>query len=120
MEPMTIPSSVAVCPKCGRSVSLMDVSGCVLVDDEWIPDEISVECDGEPEMGAVSVAEYNDWVAWHYMMPYVDWLPIHTKVLVWLRNTYRVDDSKAGGLKLIERQQAKQADHNRQQAKGGE
>ena len=84
-----IPASVAVCPICGAEVFIEDI-------DEYDTDDqglwratdagVKIDCVTVPDIGS---DEWEDWFASHWLMPYVDWLPVSVKVSRWMGEHYR-------------------------------
>lgn len=88
--PLEIPREIAVCPKCDADLILVDCTGWVDNDEGYqIPDEITVECENQPEDYGDDDYEADQWFDWHYDMPYVYWLPVEIKVLDWFKSKYR-------------------------------
>ena len=74
------------CPICGGKLFIDSVDACELDDnDEWIATEVQLRCETEPS------ADSPDWEQWmdnHYSTPYIDWLPLETKILKAVRARY--------------------------------
>ena len=69
----------ATCPICGAGLLLTGVEACVQDDNgEWIADEVTLQCAKEPDTDS---PDWEEWHAWHYRMPYVDWLPLEMRIL---------------------------------------
>lgn len=83
IEARTIPFEVAVCPICGNGIWIEGIDECSEMGDRWVPEQVSVTCETEPDIDG------DDWQEWHrdhFSTPYIDWLPISTKVLKWLQH----------------------------------
>lgn len=92
-HPPLIPSTVAVCPKCGANLVIEDI-------DEWETETgrvteagFHINCSTEPD---VDSDEWHSWWNWHWSMPYVDWLPITAVVYKWFDAHYRVKEGNDG------------------------
>ncbi|HEY9657695.1 MAG TPA: hypothetical protein V6C65_04460 [Allocoleopsis sp.] len=83
-EARKIPADIAVCPICGKGIWIDSINEMTQGKDgdRWLPNAVDISCEGEPDIDS---AEWREWHNWHYAMPYVDWLPISTKVLDWLQ-----------------------------------
>lgn len=84
-KPIPVPRKVAVCPICDADIWIDDISEWECEDGK--PVEISVDCVTEPDIDS---DEWQDWFAQHWSMPYVDWLPVSTRVLRWFQRHYKV------------------------------
>lgn len=77
-----IPRYVAACPKCGASLIIEDI-------DEWCTDDDSVATEAGLHFTCILMPEmddsehWNEWMNWHYDMPYVDWMPLQRPVYEW-------------------------------------
>ena len=86
---MQVPPEIAVCPICGHRLVITEFGGHEQCDDGLRKAvEITLECGTGPDIDS---AEWDDWFAGHYSMPYVDWLPVHQRILAWLEKHYRFD-----------------------------
>ena len=82
IEARTIPPEIAVCPICGNGIWIESIDECSEEGDRWVPEQVSVTCEDEPD---IDNDEWSEWHCWHFSTPYIDWLPISTKVLEWLK-----------------------------------
>ena len=81
------PADVACCPICGAPVLVGDF-------DEWETETgavtecgFHIDCKNEPDEDD---EEYDDWFNGHWSMPYVDWLPLQTRLYEWFTARYRL------------------------------
>lgn len=85
--PISVPKKLAVCPMCEGKLSIVECGAWVAGEPGLlVPDEIHLECEHEPDIDSDA---WEEWFNWHYAMPYVDWLPVDTKVLAWFKTTTR-------------------------------
>ena len=85
--PVAVPPKLAVCPKCEGKLSIAECTGWVEGESGLlIPDEIHLACEHEPDIDSDA---WEEWRNWHYNMPYVDWLPVNTRVLAWFQHVSR-------------------------------
>lgn len=85
--PVAVPEKLAVCPICGGKLTITACdAGTMYEPGLWTPEEITTECEHMPDIDS---DEWVAWNAWHYNMPYVDWLPVDTKILCWFQRTVR-------------------------------
>lgn len=85
--PIAVPEKLAVCPICGGKLTITACdAGTMYEPGLWTPEEITTECEHMPDIDS---DEWVAWNAWHYNMPYVDWLPVDTKILRWFQRTVR-------------------------------
>ena len=80
-----VPRGIAVCPVCGADIVVEHIF-------EWEyeggkPVSISIECVTEPDIDS---DEWSDWFKGHWSTPYIDWLPINNRVLIWVQRNYRI------------------------------
>ena len=47
-----------------------------------------LECETEPD---IDDPEFDEWMRWHYDMPYVYWLPLETQMTRWINRRYWFD-----------------------------
>jgi hypothetical protein len=83
-----IPLDVAKCPICGAQIVLEIDAWEQLDDGTWAAaeDGTHVSCTMEPD---IDDDGWEDWFNGHYSMPYVDWMPVDTRVYKWLLTNYR-------------------------------
>lgn len=85
--PVWVPEKLAVCPKCGGKLAIMECAGWVEGEPGLLtPHEIHLACEHEPDIEGET---WEEWFNWHYDMPYVDWLPVEMKVLKWFARMAR-------------------------------
>lgn len=85
IEAHIVPTSVAVCPICGRGLWIESIDEAVEADDGvWLPNEISLTCETESDVEIGSI-DWDEWFRGHYSTPYIDWLPVDSKVLKWMQ-----------------------------------
>jgi hypothetical protein len=91
-EVPAIPDSFR-CPICGNKLTL-EISEWEQNDDgSWqAADSLYISCVSEPD---ITDEDYEDWLDGHYQMPYVDWLPVQTRLYSWLEKNYRFAASNA-------------------------
>lgn len=86
---MQVPPELAVCPICRRRLAIVEYAAWEQCDDGlYKAAEVHPECEAQPDFES---PEWGDWFAGHYSMPYVDWLPVCTRVLAWHQRHYRFD-----------------------------
>jgi hypothetical protein len=69
---------IAVCPICGGKLVAEATAWEMDYFGLYRATEIDIDCEHEPDIDS------DEWDAWHkrhYSTPYIDWLPIETKVL---------------------------------------
>ena len=86
----SIPTDVAVCPKCGAALVVEEITEHELLASSTLyrglagaPTEsgFSFNCSTEPEVGSTA------WQAWwdqHWATPYIDWHPLQETIYKWL------------------------------------
>lgn len=79
-EPTWLDRAVAACPICGGRLQV-DVQE--IETDTRLPVSIDLECESAPDFDA---PEWDEWFRWHYSTPYINWLPVTTRVLEWMRS----------------------------------
>lgn len=81
------------CPICGDKLTL-EIEAWTTDYDGIKADEdgVHVSCVSEPDLDDDN---YEDWLDGHFIMPYVDWLPVTLKVYAWLEDNYRFIDQEA-------------------------
>lgn len=85
-----LPKELAVCPICKAEVVLHSIDQLEqLRRGMWIASEVAIGCVTEPD---IESEEWEDWMAAHYSMPYVDWLPLEVAILRWVRRRYRFQE----------------------------
>lgn len=87
-KPIAIPKAVECCPICGGKLTAQVESWDQQHDGTWTASGIDVSCEHEPDIDG---DQWEDWFANHYRMPYVDWLPVHTRLLTWMGGQFRFD-----------------------------
>lgn len=80
--PLTMPEP---CPICGERVWLTGVTAGV-IDEPTAITEAEFDCDTQPDIDG---DDWPDWHAWHYHMPYADWLLWECRMLKWFNRRYR-------------------------------
>lgn len=85
---LTIPRSLATCPKCDGQLYGHFEAWVQRRDGSWACEEIKLDCESEP---VISSRKYMDWLNWHYDMPYVDWLPLEVRLTRWVNARYSFD-----------------------------
>jgi len=83
---LEVPEEIAVCPICKAKLFVYCEHWEEHPDGAWIAASINMECETEPDIDS---EDWNDWFSGHYSMPYVDWLPVEQKLLVWINKNYR-------------------------------
>ena len=82
-----VPEDVAVCPRCGGKLYITcDHWEQCAEDKGWIAASINMDCETEPE---ILTDDWMEWLNGHYSQPYIDWLPVEHKLVVWLNKNYR-------------------------------
>lgn len=84
-----IPINLAVCPICDQPLIIEDI-------DEWhtgtgrvTEGGFHITCSSQPDFDS---DDFDEWIDWHYSMPYVDWLPVQIKVYRWFDKRFRLAD----------------------------
>lgn len=74
------------CPICGSPL-MLNAGECLErdVNGEWIATEVQLDCTSEPD---IKSPDWDEWYRGHYSTPYIDWLPLHQKVLKEVRQKY--------------------------------
>jgi hypothetical protein len=83
-----IPKEVAVCPICGARLYASCDSWVEEGDEEeviWKAESLNIDCETEPD---IKSDEWEDWMAEHYSMPYVDWLPVECHIVEWVNKHF--------------------------------
>lgn len=84
-----IPIYIATCPKCGGSLrAQFEAWEATGKSNRWRCEEAKLECENEPD---IDDPELMEWLNWHYDMPYVDWLPLETRMTRWINRRYWFD-----------------------------
>lgn len=84
-EVTQIPDSIAVCPKCGALLIVEDITEWY--EDGTIPETgISFNCSTEP---SIDTDEWEEWFNSHWSTPYIDWLPLQSKLTRWYNEAQR-------------------------------
>lgn len=79
--PALLPKRFA-CPICGAGIVLESIDGAEeIAPDKWVPDSFQYDCITAPDIDA---DEWEDYMASHWSMPYVDWLPVEERFRSWL------------------------------------
>lgn len=87
-----IPPEIAVCPICGAEVIIEEIDEWEQEDDgTWSAGETGVRLNCVTQPAFEDEDASDDFMASHWSMPYVDWLPISVRVIEWLRQNYRFD-----------------------------
>ena len=89
-QSIKVPAEIAVCRICGAEI-VLDIDEWEEDDDgQWMASEAGVHCNcvTEPDISHENY-EWHTWFYHHWLMPYVDWLPIDMKVHEWLSENYR-------------------------------
>lgn len=85
--PIRVPAKLAVCPICGGRLDITDCTAWEEAESGLMkPTEITTECEHEPD---IESDEWLEWNAFHYATPYIDWLPVDTRVLSWFQTKSR-------------------------------
>jgi hypothetical protein len=87
-EIIEVPAEIAVCPKCGGKLYVNLDAWTQDYDGTWKAEDPHTECENEPDIDS---DDWEEWLAWHYNMPYIDWLPVDFDVERWLKQNYRFD-----------------------------
>jgi hypothetical protein len=95
--PISIPKSVAVCPKCESGLILEDIEGYEYGEPLDEHSHIAFTCNTEPDIDS---DEWEDWHNWHWSMPYVDWLPLEKPIMRWFNENYRMGEDVSEKLRL--------------------
>ena len=85
-DDIEVPDRVATCPYCGGKLSIRAHTWTQNDDGAWIATGIDVDCDTEPDIDG---DEWDDWNTRHSYMPYVNWLPLHERLMKWMRKRFR-------------------------------
>ena len=87
-DTIKIPKNVVVCPICGEQVIIEIQEITEDYDKTWRASEygFTSSCISEPD---ITDEHYEDWLNQHFVMPYVDWLPVDKKIIDWLDKNYR-------------------------------
>lgn len=85
-----IPLSVAVCPDCGKQLTIYP-DGWTEEPDGWTLDTFTVSCEDEPEIGDEDWNEWDDAHRRSFGMPYIYWMPITDNIKAWVNKEYRFD-----------------------------
>jgi hypothetical protein len=85
-----VPKDVETCPICGAQILLEFDEFEQDADGQWMPTACGLHpnCETEPEIGGHF---WEDWFSGHWSMPYVDWLPVESRLLKWFNAHYRLD-----------------------------
>ena len=86
-NPPHIPLEVAVCPICGAELVIDEIDEYEVDTGRVTECGLRINCSTEPDIDS------DDWWPWHnrhWSTPYIDWLPIHTRVYRWFDKEYRV------------------------------
>ncbi len=84
-----IPTSVAVCPKCGAQLVIGDIDDWEIETGRVTEGGLNITCEKEPDIDS---KEWREWFNWHYSMPNVDWLPVDAAVYKWFDESYRIGE----------------------------
>jgi len=87
-EVIEIPREVATCPKCDATLYAEFESWEKEDDGTWSTDAAKLQCETEP---CISDPEFEEWMRWHYDMPYVYWLPLEVWLTKWINQRYYFD-----------------------------
>lgn len=81
------PPEVASCPICGAGVLVGDF-------DEWETENgrvtdcgFHINCETEPDIDS---EEWEGWFNSHWSTPYMDWLPLETRLYRWFDRRFRL------------------------------
>lgn len=83
-----IPTTVAVCPKCGAPLVIEELDGWEVETGRVLDDGVYVNCSTEPDIDA---DDWEEWHNWHWSTPYIDWLPIRAAVYQWFDARFRIE-----------------------------
>ena len=86
-KPPVIPTSVAVCPKCGTQLVIEDIDQWEVETGRVTECGFHITCANQPDIDS---DEWREWFNWHWSMPYVDWLPVTAVVYKWFDERYRI------------------------------
>lgn len=79
------------CPICDAAIYVSEVSAWEqeLGNNEWKAETVKIDCVTSPDYGtSEDEDEMNDFLRSHWSMPYVDWLPLETRVTQWVNEHY--------------------------------
>lgn len=85
---IAIRRTVATCPKCDATVYAHFESWEKEDDGTWSAQHASLDCETEPDIDS---PEFNEWMRWHYDMPYVYWMPLKVRLAKWINERYYFD-----------------------------
>ena len=95
-----VPHEIAICPYCSEPTTLVarmsawEESGRRNGVQIWRCSEIELDCVSEPELFCDTdedgdSEEWDEWLRWHFYMPYVYMLPVEIRVSKWINWCYR-------------------------------
>lgn len=87
-EMVDIPHEIATCPYCRNKLVARCSEWSQCEDLSWEAESLELDCLSEPDMEE-DIEAWNQWVDIHSEMPYVYWLPIENKILLWINSLYR-------------------------------
>jgi hypothetical protein len=81
-----LPKELSRCPICGNKLTI-EAYDCWEKDKlGWYAVEVHLRCESEPDIDSEN---WDMWYKGHYSKPYIDWQPLHKKILAWLKANYR-------------------------------
>lgn len=83
-----IPRGVATCPKCDANLHGYAEAWERRLDRSWKAEWIKLNCETEPPINS---RKFDNWMRWHYDMPYVYWLPVESRLTSWVNRRYSFD-----------------------------
>jgi hypothetical protein len=91
-EQIQIPERIATCPSCKAPLIINPDGWQLLEDGTMICDSFTSSCATEPDMEAIKqYREFEDIHRAGFEMPYVYWLPIDSRIEIWLNATFRFE-----------------------------
>ena len=86
--PFVIEEKAFICPICGGKLVVEDIDEWEEEDGRVTESGFHINCATEPDIDG-DLDEFMEWVNWHWSMPYVDWLPLQSRVYEWFDARYR-------------------------------
>ncbi len=77
-----------VCPICGEKL-LLDIDEWTSDYDGWKAADSGVHTTCITERDVEGTDEWGSWMDEHFKYPYIDWLPVDSKVCAWLEDNVR-------------------------------
>ena len=75
------------CPICGEPIYIEEVDSWIKDDEgNWKAEAVKIDCTSFPGFDDFNV--FNAYMRSHWLMPYVDWLPLEKIVTDWVNDNY--------------------------------